>query len=148
MVLIIGILAAVALPQYQKAVLKSRSARLLTYAKHFNETCALNILEGGTCATLQDINWGYTLDDYEYDEELDQESGKIAGTFVEHHIHYFTAHDGFSNLSIYVDAKQNEIYCVSMGRDPKIEKICETMGGVAADSNSFYATLPNSFYRL
>ncbi|MBO5910676.1 MAG: prepilin-type N-terminal cleavage/methylation domain-containing protein, partial [Elusimicrobiaceae bacterium] len=36
-VLIIGILAAVALPQYQKAVTKSRATELLTLVKHVKE---------------------------------------------------------------------------------------------------------------
>ncbi len=47
-VLIIGILAAVALPQYQKAVEKSRATEVLVLAKHLAEAEELYYLENGT----------------------------------------------------------------------------------------------------
>ena len=46
-VLIIGILAAVALPQYQKAVEKSRAAEALIMLKHLRQAGELYILENG-----------------------------------------------------------------------------------------------------
>ena len=46
-VLIIGILAAVAVPQYQKAVEKSRLAEPLSFGNSFQKTLAVYLLENG-----------------------------------------------------------------------------------------------------
>ena len=46
-VLIIGILAAIALPQYQKAVEKARAAEAVTLLKHFQQAYILHYLEHG-----------------------------------------------------------------------------------------------------
>ncbi len=46
-VLIIGILAAVALPQYEKAVMKSRVAKILPWFKELKRGRDLYILDGG-----------------------------------------------------------------------------------------------------
>ncbi len=51
-VLIIGILSAVALPQYQKAVFKSRMAEAFTNLKTISETVKLCELENGK------VDWG------------------------------------------------------------------------------------------
>lgn len=47
-VLIIGILASVALPQYQKAVNKARLAEVRTTLKAINDACQVAELENGT----------------------------------------------------------------------------------------------------
>ena len=64
-VLIIGILAAVALPQYQKAVEKSRGAQALTLLKSVVQAQEAYKLANGTYATSfdelpLDINWNGT----------------------------------------------------------------------------------------
>ena len=53
-VLIIGILAAVALPQYQKAVWKSRSAQLYTLVKALSTAQETYFMANGTYATRFD----------------------------------------------------------------------------------------------
>ena len=53
-VLIIGILAAVALPQYQKAVWKSRATQAFTYGKSFMDAQKVYYLANGTYATNLD----------------------------------------------------------------------------------------------
>ncbi len=53
-VLIIGILAAVALPQYQKAVLKSRNVQALVWGKAFLDAQRMHYLANGTFATNKD----------------------------------------------------------------------------------------------
>ncbi len=53
-VLIIGILAAVAVPQYQKTVWKSRAAQLYTDAKALHEAKQVYYLANGTYATSFD----------------------------------------------------------------------------------------------
>ncbi len=63
-VLIVGILAAVALPQYQKAVEKTRLTELVHEINIIKKISALHLLENGTPATLHDISpaieWGGT----------------------------------------------------------------------------------------
>lgn len=57
-VLIIGILAAVALPQYQKAVFKARATEAITMLKSIGnayEVCKLEY--PGTCAEYNNITW-------------------------------------------------------------------------------------------
>ena len=70
-VLIIGILAAVALPQYQKAVEKSRIAEALTNLQAIVKSAQLYVLENGTGEgfTIEDsvlpvsdtTHWKYTV---------------------------------------------------------------------------------------
>lgn len=50
-VLIIGILAAVALPQYELAVDKSRATEALTWVKHLKDAQELYRMSNGTYAT-------------------------------------------------------------------------------------------------
>ena len=57
-VLIIGILAAVALPQYQKAVWKSRLATPVLFAKNIEQAFALYVLTHGFPPT-NNLNKGY-----------------------------------------------------------------------------------------
>jgi len=150
-VLIIGILAAVAVPQYEIAVIKSRASQLFAITKHFKDMCTVNELDGGTCAKLQDIGFDYPISEYAYDEGQDLESGKINGFFIEHRDFTFSAYDNKSNLTMYFSARPQEaaesrgLHCVAMGHDAKIEKVCQSMGG---KKNSKYDGYPNTFYRL
>ena len=93
-VLIIGILASVALPQYQKAVFKSRAAEAFTNLKTLKnalEVCELTngrVQWGGdtTCGNLENLdvkigvlqNVGYEAktDNFVYDVERGQVTGK------------------------------------------------------------------------
>ena len=144
-VLIIGILSAVAVPQYQKAVLKSRATQLLTLARHFKDVCSIDLLAGGTCAKLQDIGFEYEIADYTYDEPADLEAGKINGFPIHHRTSSFSAYDTKSDLSIYASAKNNQIFCIAINHAPDIETICESMGG---KKDPFYDTYADTFYRL
>ena len=146
-VLIIGILAAVALPQYQKAVLKSRAAQLFTLAKHFKDVCTVDVLAGGTCAKLQDIGFEYEVADYTYDESDDLETGTVNGFSIDHHTFSFSAYDTQSKLVIFtsLNGLYTGIYCVALEHAPDIEKVCESMGGT---ESPYHKTKPNTFYRL
>ncbi len=54
-VLIIGILAAVALPQYQKAVFKARAAEAITMLKSLGNACEIAMLEASDDTCLTDV---------------------------------------------------------------------------------------------
>ena len=57
-VIIIGILAAIALPQYQKAVLKARVAELRTFIAHAEKALDLYVLENGyPSSNFQNVSW-------------------------------------------------------------------------------------------
>lgn len=61
-VLIIGILAAVAVPQYQKAVVKSRAAGLLPWAKKVYDAQQLYFLQNGQFASsFDDLEDDFTV---------------------------------------------------------------------------------------
>ena len=55
-VLIIGILAAVAVPQYQKAVEKSKAMQAITLLKSVHESYQLYYLENGKYPSLEQLN--------------------------------------------------------------------------------------------
>ena len=63
-VLIIGILAAIALPQYRLAVAKSKSTEILMLAKHYQQECQLMLLAGETACPIQEMNLGYPIKNY------------------------------------------------------------------------------------
>ena len=144
-VLIIGILTAIAVPQYQKAVLKARSGQLYTFATQFREACILDLLAGNNCEKLQNIDWGYELKNYTYDESNELESGYVDDFLIEHHNVSFSAYDKQKKLVIYVNARVDTMHCVAMNHDPEIEKICEGIGG---QKDSGYSFSPNTFYKL
>lgn len=60
-VLIIGVLAAIALPQYQKAVKKAKYTKMMTWVKKVGDAQTLYYLEHNTYTTsLQDL--GFSID--------------------------------------------------------------------------------------
>ena len=61
-VLIIGILAAVALPQYQKAVMKSRATEALVLANSLQKAFDVHVLETG----IDDYDDAYLFLDIEF----------------------------------------------------------------------------------
>ena len=56
-VLIIGILAAIALPQYQKAVEKSRAVEMITFVGNAKKAVELYLLENGGFPTGDDVDF-------------------------------------------------------------------------------------------
>ncbi len=93
-VLIIGILAAVALPQYQKAVVKSRVAEIRTVLASIRDAQVRKNLEEGTSNQLYDF------------EELDISFTNANGTsatsqwFDSRHAHYYLNRNYSSEVSI------------------------------------------------
>ena len=144
-VLIIGILVAIAVPQYQKAVLKAHATQLFTFATHFREMCTIDLLAGRNCSKLQDIGWTYPLKDYTYNEQNGLESGYVDDFFIEHETKSFSAYDKQKKLVIYVNAIRDSMHCVAINHESQIEKICEGIGG---KKDPDYENKPNTFYKL
>ena len=68
-VLIIGILAAVALPQYQKAVAKARATEMVTMVRSYQKAMDVYMLSGipmGNCIgrVESDLDFEYSFDQY------------------------------------------------------------------------------------
>lgn len=67
-VLIIGILAAVALPQYQKAVAKARATEMLTMVRTYQKALDLEMLKGISDGVYAGDTWspdvGFSLEQY------------------------------------------------------------------------------------
>ena len=131
-VLIIGILAAVAVPQYQKAVLKSRAATAFAMLKTLREAQDVYHLANGT----------YTTDLSKLDIDLPADSIATCWTCTHRtktdQYGYSCATDGNCNAST-TDTKlpsfeyrptTHKFYCVYQysKKDPLAEKICMNFG--------------------
>ena len=66
-VLIIGILAAVAMPQYQKAVEKARLTEVITTMSSLEKALNLYLLANGAPSSWQAFDYGTTLDSLDLD---------------------------------------------------------------------------------
>ena len=115
-VLIIGILAAVALPQYRKSVVKSRLVQMQIFAKHFVDLCNLNKLAGGDCSEpIQDLGWDYEITDYTKTDT--SETWKSAGYIMQHN---GTNYAVYANniYGIYFTVSNNKTNCRIQGANP------------------------------
>ncbi len=131
-VLIIGILAAIALPQYEKAVLKSKTAQLYVFAKHFKDLCALDLMAGGNCEKLEDMGWEYDIDNYEFTSNGNGEpleKFKSAGFNIQHtNLNATFQMDPITDLYFYV--RYPNLYCMAKTDTNDVaEGVCKSMGG-------------------
>ena len=138
-VLIIGILAAVALPQYEQAVLKSRASQLYVFAKHFKDLCALDLLAGGSCESLEDMGWGYEMKNLQKFGNM--EDFKSADYAIQHEKKSFTASMKNRNR-FYFYVSYPSVYCMATESDEVAQRVCQSLGGkyvsdaTAADSTT------------
>ena len=121
-VLIIGILSAIALPQYNRAVLKSRAAQLVVFAKHFKDLCEVSKMAGGTCARLEDMGWDYPLQNYSINSEgLEQVT--INGFTLHHHGTNFAAYMQRGS-GLYLLAEFPQVHCMAYADKPDANSVC------------------------
>lgn len=142
-VLIIGILAAVAVPQYQKASLKSRASQLYVFAKHFTDLCELDRLAGGDCsAPVADFGWSYPVENYELQDGL--ETFESAGFTLQHRNRNFAAYMR-NNHSLYFLVESPGTSCGAISEQAK--EVCQSLGGVFSRTDTS-GTKPVYLYKL
>ena len=91
-VLIIGILAAVAVPQYQKAVMKARLTEIKTFIANVEKAMDLYILENGYSSKTGHARWDILdLDMSSYCNTIDSTDVCTAKTFSAHHPIVYTS---------------------------------------------------------
>ena len=134
-VLIIAILAVVALPQYQKAVLKSRTVQLQTLADALRDAQRVYYLAHGAYAEKFedldiDLPAGATITPYGTNsEQADWPNGMKA--FVQMSSRFCYVRDTKKGIGIISFLKTNRHRCVSYYEIG--DQVCESLGGVFAE---------------
>ena len=134
-VLIIGILASVALPQYQQAVWKSKLARLLPIIKHIEQVRTVHLLAGGTDAdSLLDMGFEYPVENYAK-AESGMEAMSSSYYAIQHHgSSYALYHQPDAPVYFY---RSTQWYCLTMDGE-KGKKLCASLTGSEPDSMGWY----------
>ena len=129
-VLIIGILAAVALPQYQKAVIRSRYVQLQSLATAVYRAETLYFLAHGI--------YTRTLSD------LDIEMPNVKETFwcgVDVSFEYLYCKDSDVNMAYRVDLPSGKRACVAYATKPSLtHQICQAETGRSEASEGYSST--------
>lgn len=144
-VLIIGILAAVALPQYEKTVVKARMTQLVSILKPLKDACeAYYLANGAYPAYWADLDVaapaGCTVD-----------AESVQG-YIRCANFYIDLYDGANlNLAGYLTGSPKRGYavwleqtrfpnrreCVAFGEDPLYQSVCQGLGGCPAAAGIF-----------
>ncbi|MDR0952911.1 MAG: prepilin-type N-terminal cleavage/methylation domain-containing protein [Elusimicrobiota bacterium] len=142
-VLIIGILAAIALPQYQATVEKARASTMLEMAKSLKEAQERYFLATGSYAkifadlditlpsdfTITTRDDGYqtaTKDNFKYTLE----SNKISATLLKDTASYVSFQFGYGTMMKGAWPDNASALCIAFSISPRTAKICEGLGGV------------------
>ena len=145
-ILIIGILAAIALPSYERAVLKSRAAQLYVFAKHFKDLCTLDQLAGGDCSrSLKGMGWEYEITDDEGTEGFD--SFRSAGYAIEHRGTSFTVYLK-ENQWLYFYVSYPTVFCMAFESSDAAQGACQSLGGRYVGDTTSSAGAPIKRYQL
>ena len=137
-VLIIGVLAAVAVPQYQQAVLKSRYKTLMLPTKSINSGNEVYYLAHGYYADrLKELDVDFNSED---EKTLVKLSDDLEYAYV-----LSTRSDLANNYIMYQQHSMNypgEIHCEALTEDEKANKLCKLLGGeeIAGSQTSGYKT--------
>lgn len=155
-VLIIGILSAVALPQYEKAVEKSRSAEALSLLKSIHQAQKIYFMQTGThTSKLDDL-------DITFSGAADQDMGSgITGKKTKHFV-YYTNFDSNASTGLAArrfDAGKGTLYAFNIGesgRDDlwrccymqeKYKDLCRAMGFTKDAGAGYFAGALGCFFQ-
>ena len=146
-VLIIGILAAVAVPQYRKAVDKSRYSTMISAARSIENAQDAFYLANGRYGTIDELDISFPSDlpkrKIEGDRLFMGSAGFLTGTGNTSAI-YFDGEDRVASFTLYhkhvtdpsYAAARGEIRCITyVGQKKRGQAICESMGGTLISGN-------------
>lgn len=145
-VLIIGILSAVALPQYQVAVTKSRYNQLMTLTHSFKKAEEVYFLANGSYTfSFEDLDisvpagWELTREG----KEIRSPDGKTLCTLQDGSANglVLTLYCRKGNLMYFLPVS-GERYCGALNSDAVAERVCKSLGGVLSPKSSPYYQLP------
>lgn len=141
-VLIIGILAAAALPQYQVAVRKSRLSTMMSNVKHGKEMLELYYLANG--------KYPDTLEETDFEIEgcsFPQANAGLILSCPGYYYHYIPArflHGVRENnaYTLHLDHSPSPgtISCLAKPTDTIANKVCLSIGGVFSDKDNDWAS--------
>ena len=145
-VLIIGILAAIALPQYEKAVFKSRASEAAINVKAIWNACEVaSLAQGRHCGEVEDIDLS-DLDIEVPGEEADWDMGESKNT---KYFKYTLQNPGASGVAYYRPNGENENFSLCIAYDSytqniicsyigdEAEKLCKTSGFPAIEESGY-----------
>lgn len=141
-VLVIGILAAIAVPQYEVAVEKSRYVQTVTLAKSIAQAAVLYQLSTGSLP--------HTLDELDIDLPGTLREGKTTLDVNGYTCQWFFQQEGASDSILcqrstagfflgyrifFTSGKAGKSYCAAYLTDEKATKICKSLGGTNPFNN-------------
>ena len=150
-VLIIGILSAVALPQYQKAVLKSRLSTVMSNVRTIGNSLELYRLANGTYPEDDDANVSVSVLDIEIGgcsgatggvfncakETYDYEDTGLVGGFLNNK--HGLAYIEFLSHSTSTWGSPNTRQCWADSASTVANQVCKSLGGTLLSTNSWRA---------
>ena len=153
-VLIIGILAAVAVPQYRKAVDKSRYSTMISAARSIeNAQDAFYLANGRYASSFEELDISFPPDLPKRETEGDRLFIGSAGFAVNEGYTssiYFDGDDRVAAFTLYHrfstanNVDKGTIYCVTyVGQKKRGQAICESMGGELKSGNPTTCTGAN-----
>ena len=131
-VLIIGILASIALPSYNRAVLKSRMMSSLIAARELLEAQRLFYLANGTYATdFSELDISYNCSPDNTGITVYCGSNNLVITFSNNH--FMVKHKASGYLGIWIDVywATGRILCVAQEDDADTNSICKSLSGTS-----------------
>ena len=136
-VLIMGILAAVALPQYRVALVKSRLGTMMPVVDGMLKSLDLYYLENGSWPSNANTDIEWTIDFPAGCSLRGAAAGlcqnglfiDVMGSWPDVMACSPKYHIGYAKISNYASSFASSSYCLAMAEDQTAEQVCRSMGG-------------------
>ncbi len=129
-VLIIGILAAVAVPQYTKAVEKSRAVQAITLVKSIRDAAEVYYMANGAYPQSiddLDVSRPASVQDFEWDGSYEWRYGRFSLRHIKDPVYYIIASGTKrTSPSLNMALLADKIYCAASSQDGI--KVCRSVG--------------------